>query len=68
MPANAGVIAPIPKHGDIAMRAATARETVARTLSSLARKGLVQRDDDRLILTDLAALGKMATVSEADSE
>ena len=56
---NAAVIAPIPTHSDIASRVSTTRETVARVLSELNRDGLVKRQGDRLLITDLARLEDM---------
>ena len=50
------VIAPIPVHADIASRVSTARETVARVLSDLARDGLVERRADALVVRDLRRL------------
>ena len=40
---NTAEISPIPVHSDIASRASTTRETVARVLSDLARRGVVER-------------------------
>ena len=53
------MIAPLPRHGDIAARAATARETVARVLGTLARKQLLSRESERLLITDVRALTRM---------
>jgi CRP-like cAMP-binding protein len=47
---------PIPVHADLASRVATTRETVARVMSDLTKKGLLQRDGNALVLTDLDAL------------
>ncbi len=58
-PPNTAVLQPIPRHHAIAARASTARETVARTLADLTRRKLLERDGDRLVITDLAALGRM---------
>jgi CRP-like cAMP-binding protein len=65
LPVNVAAIAPVPRHGDIAARACTARETVARVLSSLARRQLVQRESERLVVTDLETLTRMASPSQA---
>jgi len=54
-----GSIRPIPVHSDIAARVSTTRETVARVLSDLQRKGLVKRGKDRLVISDLARLEAM---------
>ena len=40
---NSAVISPIPVHGDMASRVSTTRETVARVMNDLARKGIVER-------------------------
>jgi CRP-like cAMP-binding protein len=56
---NAAVISPIPTHSDIAARVSTTRETVARVLSELNRAGLVKRQGDRLVITDLGRLEDM---------
>jgi CRP/FNR family cyclic AMP-dependent transcriptional regulator len=62
LPANVGAIAPVPRHNDIAACAGTVRETVVRVLSSLARRQLLRRERERLLLTDVAALTRMAAV------
>lgn len=56
---NQAEIRPIPVHGDIASRVSTTRETVARVLSDLARKGIVERGKNALIIKDLAQLRDM---------
>ena len=53
---NVAIIRPIPVHGEMASRASTTRETVARVISDLTRQGLVKRERDALIVTDYAAL------------
>jgi CRP/FNR family transcriptional regulator, cyclic AMP receptor protein len=60
LPANTAVIAPLPRHADIAARAGTVRETVARALNALARKGILERETDRLIIRDVTALRRLA--------
>ena len=52
-------IRPIPVHGDIASRISTTRETVARTMSDLARRGMVERTKDALLIHDLEGLRAM---------
>ncbi len=52
-------ISPIPLHGDIASRVSTTRETVARALNDLARRGLVERQKDALVIHDLETLGSL---------
>ncbi|MCW5698637.1 MAG: Crp/Fnr family transcriptional regulator [Rhodospirillales bacterium] len=52
-------IQPIPLHGDIASRISTTRESVARVMNDLARKGIVKRTKDALIVHDVERLEKM---------
>ena len=56
---NIAVIKPIPVHSDMASRASTTRETVARVLSELAKKGIVKREKDSLIVCDVSVLEEM---------
>ena len=56
---NKAVLAPMPRHVDIASRVSTNREAVARELAELARKGLVERRRDALELLDVARLAAM---------
>jgi CRP/FNR family cyclic AMP-dependent transcriptional regulator len=56
---NSAKIRPIPIHGDIASRVSTTRETVARVLNDLARKGLVKREKDALHILDMEHLSDM---------
>ncbi len=56
---NKAVIAPIPVHSDIASRVSTTRETVARVLSDLARRGIVERTKKALVVHDLELLEDM---------
>lgn len=53
------VIKPIPVHSDVASRVSTTRETVARVMSDLARKGIVERQKDALLVKDLERLEDM---------
>jgi CRP-like cAMP-binding protein len=52
-------IEPVPVHSDIASRVSTTRETVARVLNDLARKGIVERTKDALLIHDLNRLRNM---------
>lgn len=52
---------PIPVHAELAARVATTRETVARVMSDLTRKGLLERDGNALVIPDLAALEELVT-------
>jgi CRP-like cAMP-binding protein len=56
---NMAIIDPIPVHTDIASRAGTTRETVARVLNDLARQGIVQRTRTALVVRDLRRLDEM---------
>lgn len=56
---NEAGISPIPIHSDIASRASTTRETVARVLSDLARNGVVERRKDVLMILDVGQLSDM---------
>ncbi len=53
---NKAVIAPIPVHGDIASRASTTRETVARVMNDLARQGILERGKDQLVIGNVEKL------------
>jgi len=52
---------PIPVHSELAARVATTRETVARVMSDLTKKGLLERDGNALVIPDLAALEELVT-------
>jgi len=56
---NKAVIAPIPKHADVASRVATNREAVARELNRLAREGLIERQHGGLAVLDVDRLADM---------
>lgn len=56
---NHAVISPIPVHGDIASRVSTTRETVARVMNDLARRGIVERLKDKLVIHDVEQLSDM---------
>ena len=49
-------LSPVPVHSEIAGRVSTSRETVARVMGNLARRGLVTKDDDGLIVQDVRRL------------
>ena len=53
---NIATIRPIPVHSDMASRASTTRETVARVMNDLARRGIVKREKDCLIVCDVDEL------------
>jgi len=56
---NTAVIKPIPIHADMASRASTTRETVARVMSQLGKKALVKRQSDALVVLDFERLEEM---------
>ena len=56
---NKAEISPIPMHSDIASRASTTRETVARVLSDLAHHGVVERQKEMLLVMDVEQLSDM---------
>jgi CRP/FNR family transcriptional regulator, cyclic AMP receptor protein len=57
---NRARLEPAPTHYDIASRVGSSREQVTRELSSLARRGLVERAGRKLVLRDVAALEQLA--------
>ncbi|MDW3207534.1 MAG: Crp/Fnr family transcriptional regulator [Alphaproteobacteria bacterium] len=59
-------IDPIPIHSELASRVSTTRETVARVLSDLSRKGLVKRAGNVLQLTDTNRLRDMVEQFRGD--
>lgn len=58
------LIDPSPKHADIASRISTTREQVTRELSALARRGLLVKQDQAMLVSDVALLERM--VEEAN--
>lgn len=56
---NSAIIRPIPVHSDIAGRASTTRETVARVMNQLARQGLLRREKGALVIPDVERLATM---------
>ncbi|TCS62508.1 Crp/Fnr family transcriptional regulator [Varunaivibrio sulfuroxidans] len=63
---NTARISPIPVHSDIASRVSTTRETVARVMNDLARKGIVERGKNFLIVKDVARLQDMVDEVRGD--
>ena len=53
-------ISPAPTHFELAARISTHREAVSREMSALAKKGLIEKRGNRLVLRDLAALEALA--------
>lgn len=56
---NGARIIPAPTHTEIAARVSTHREAVTRELASLSRVGLVEREKNALLVTDLERLAEM---------
>lgn len=56
---NSAEITPIPVHADIASRVSTTRETVARVLNDLARRKIVERTKNTLVIRDVESLESM---------
>ena len=60
-PVNGQVlINPAPTHFELAAKISTHREAVSREMSTLAKKGLVEKHGNSLVLRDLAALEALA--------
>jgi len=53
------VIEPVPIHSDIASRVSTTRETVARVMNDLVRKGIVAKKENTLFILDVQRLRDM---------
>ena len=64
--ANQARIRPMPVHSNIAARVSTARETVARVLGDLTRKGIVEREADALRIVDVNRLTQMVKEFRGD--
>ena len=64
-PANTGSIQPSPNHGEMAARVSATRETVSRVLGDLTRQGLLSRDGDTLVITDV---GRLISLAHTDRE
>ena len=62
---NTAEIAPIPLHSEIASKASTSRETVARAISDLTRRGIVSRAKTALCVHDVNALRQMVARARA---
>jgi CRP-like cAMP-binding protein len=58
---DALAIFPVPAHKDIASRASTTRETVARVISQLTAAAIVERRDKALYIVDTARLKELAS-------
>ena len=63
---NRARIHPMPVHSNIGSRVSTARETVARVLSDLTKKGILEREHDALVILDIDRLTKMVKEFRGD--
>ena len=64
--ADLRVIRPMPSHNEIASRASTTRETVARVLGQLSTRGIVERKNKALYIRDIGRLEKLASGGDGD--
>ena len=53
---RSAVLDPAPTHADIAARVATHREAVTREMGELRRRGILEKDGNRLVVPDIARL------------
>lgn len=53
------LLSPAPRHADIAARVSTTREQVTREISVLAKRGLLLKQHDGMLVTDVNALASM---------
>jgi CRP-like cAMP-binding protein len=56
---NVSTIQPIPVHSEMASRASTTRETVARVVSELTKMGILKREKNALLVCDFDRLEQM---------
>ena len=63
---NISAITPIPIHSDIASRVSTSRETVARVLTDLAKKGIIERQKKSLLVKDVERLNNIVEKVRGD--
>jgi hypothetical protein len=57
---------PCPTHTEIAARVSTHREAVTRELTRLARIGLIEREKNALVVTDLERLAEMVHAASGE--
>ena len=62
---NVALIDPAPTHAEIADQVSTRREQVTRELSALARRGLLRKKGNSLVVTDLEKLEQLLGESSA---
>ncbi|NQU59286.1 MAG: Crp/Fnr family transcriptional regulator [Rhodospirillales bacterium] len=56
---GSAILDPVPVHNDIASRVSTTRETVARVMNDLARRGIVEKKGNALHIKDVKRLRDM---------
>ena len=58
-PTGSCLLSPAPRHADIAARVSTTREQVTREISVLAKRGLLMKHPEGMLVTDVSALERM---------
>jgi CRP-like cAMP-binding protein len=66
-PVGSCVLSPSPRHADIAARVSTTREQVTREMSSLAKRGLLIKHPEGLLISDMNALERMVERASHDA-
>lgn len=66
-PDGTAVLKPAPVHADIAARVSTTRETVARVFSDLVKNGIVKRQGQTVLISDVEALQDIVDEVRGDS-
>ena len=66
-PAGSCVLSPAPRHADIAARVSTTREQVTREMSVLAKRGLLMKRPEGLLISDVNALERMVERASHDA-
>jgi CRP/FNR family cyclic AMP-dependent transcriptional regulator len=65
--ASSCVLSPAPRHADIAARVSTTREQVTREMSALAKRGLLMKHPEGLLISDVNALERMVERASHDA-
>ena len=66
-PAGSCVLSPAPRHADIAARVSTTREQVTREMSVLAKRGLLKKHPEGLLIGDVNTLERMVERASHDA-
>jgi CRP-like cAMP-binding protein len=66
-PTGSCVLSPAPRHADIAARVSTTREQVTREMSSLAKRGLLVKHPEGLLISDMNVLERMVERASHDA-